>query len=60
VDAAHLAGGANGPLQAMSVSVSLVLEVVVMAVAAALAATATGRGWRAAGELHAERHGANL
>jgi hypothetical protein len=60
IDAAHLAAAPNGPLQAMSVTASLVLEVIVMAVAAALAATATGRGWRAAGKLHAERHGANL
>jgi hypothetical protein len=60
IDETHLASAPNGPLQAMSASVSLVLDVVVMAVAAALAATATGRGWRAAGELHAERHSANL
>ncbi|MDQ6806579.1 MAG: hypothetical protein M3065_16805 [Actinomycetota bacterium] len=60
VDASHLAGAPNGPLQAISVSASLVCELVVMVVSAALAATATRRGWRAAGELGSRPGAAGL
>jgi hypothetical protein len=51
IDAAHLAGTPNGPLQAVSASASVIVEAVVMTVAATLAATATRRGWRAADRL---------
>jgi len=55
LDASHLAGAPNGPLQLMSTGVSLVALLIVMVLAATLASTTTRRGWRAAGQLHAAR-----
>lgn len=53
LDAAHLASGANGPLQAISTSASLVLQVIAMALATTLGVITTRRGWRAAERLRA-------
>lgn len=53
IDATHLSGAANGPLQAVSASASVIAATVVMAVATALAETATYRGWHAAAQLRA-------
>jgi hypothetical protein len=60
IDAAHLAGASNGPLQDTSVSASLVESLVVMAMATALAVTTTRRGWRAAGLLTTAPAGVDL
>jgi hypothetical protein len=53
LDASHLAGTPNGPLQLVSTGASLVALLIVMVLAATLASTTTRRGWRAAGQLHA-------
>jgi len=55
LDASHLAGAPNGPLQLMSAGVSLVALLIVMVLAATVASTTTLRGWRAAGQLRAAR-----
>jgi hypothetical protein len=51
VDASHLAGASNGPLQVMSTGASLVAQLIVMVLATTLASTTTRRGWRAVGQL---------
>jgi len=51
VDASHLAGASNGPLQLVSTGASLAAQLIVMALAATLASTTTRRGWRAVGQL---------
>jgi MFS family permease len=53
LDASHLAGAPNGPLQLISTGVSLVSLLIVMVLAATLASTTTRRGWRAVDQLHA-------
>lgn len=53
IDAAHLAGSANGPLQLISTSASLVVQMAAMALAAVLAWTSASRGWSAAARLSA-------
>ncbi len=51
LDAPHLAGASNGPLQLVSTGASLVVLPIVMVIVATLAFTTTRRGGRAAGQL---------
>lgn len=53
LDAPHLAGAPNGPLQLISTGASLGVELIVMLLAVSLAGTTTWRGWRAVGQLRA-------
>lgn len=48
LDASHLTGEPNGPLQAISTGASLTVQLLVMVFAAALASMSTRRGWEAA------------
>jgi hypothetical protein len=51
IDASHLAGAPNGPLQMISTGASLVALLIVMVLAATVASTITRRGWRAVDQL---------